>query len=170
MRLFLKIKNEKLKVYKVKEEYLQYLSQFDKNVRKKADRKYYGILVTKNSVDYCIPFTCKIKRRNHKLTINIKEKGKIIAQLTINNMIPVNDDVIELVNIDQDKDKYYLYAEIEYLKQRSVINKLLKRADNAIKVMSDKNENDYYFFKQLCCNYSLLEEKCEQYQSDQLKK
>lgn len=160
----MKIKNEKLKVYKVNADYLNYLSQFDENVRKKSDRKYYGILVTKNNIDYCIPFTCQIKKRNHKLTMNIKNEGKIIAQLTINNMIPVNDEVIEIVDIAKDKDKYYLYAELEYLKQRKVINTLLMRADNVIKVMSNRSGKDYCFFRKLCCNYSLLEEKCRQWQ------
>lgn len=113
----MQIKDGQLVVYRVKEEYLDYLSKFDANVRKKSNRKYYGILVTKNNIDYCIPFTCKIRKRNHKLTINIKNEGKIIAQLTINNMIPVSSNAIDVVDINKDKDKYYLYAELEYLKK-----------------------------------------------------
>lgn len=46
--------------------YLEYLSKYDKNVRKKSNRKYYGILITKEKTDYCIPFTSKVKKRNPK--------------------------------------------------------------------------------------------------------
>lgn len=162
----MKIKDGQLVVYRVKEEYLDYLSKFDANVRKKSNRKYYGILVTKNNIDYCIPFTCKIKKRNHKLTINIKNEGKIIAQLTINNMIPVSSNAIDVVDINKDKDKYYLYAELEYLKKRSVINKLLARAENAIKVINNEEDEDYNFFKNLCCDFPLLEVKSREWKDD----
>ena len=74
-------------------------------VRKKSNRKYYGILITKEKTDYCIPFTSKVKKRNPKLTINIKNKKEVIAQLTINNMIPVIDDVVHKVNIKNDKSR-----------------------------------------------------------------
>ena len=61
--------------------YLEYLSKYDKNVRKKSNRKYYGILITKEKTDYCIPFTSKVKKRNPKLTINIKNKKEVEKQL-----------------------------------------------------------------------------------------
>lgn len=91
----MRIKNEKLRIYEVDEKYLKYLGRYDKNVRTKSNRKYYGILITNNNIDYCIPFTSKVKKRNLKLTVNIKEKDNVIAQLTINNMIPVNSSVVK---------------------------------------------------------------------------
>ena len=101
----MRIKEGKFSVYEIDPMYLEYLSKYDKNVRKKSNRKYYGILITKEKNDYCIPFTSKVKKRNPKLTINIKNKKEVIAQLTINNMIPVIDDVVHKVNIKNDKSK-----------------------------------------------------------------
>ena len=85
----MRIKEGKFSVYEIDPMYLEYLSKYDKNVRKKSNRKYYGILITKEKTDYCIPFTSKVKKRNPKLTIN--------------NMIPVIDDVVHKVNIKNDK-------------------------------------------------------------------
>ena len=70
----MRIKEGKFSVYEIDPMYLEYLSKYDKNVRKKSNRKYYGILITKEKTDYCIPFTSKVKKRNPKLTINIKNK------------------------------------------------------------------------------------------------
>lgn len=58
----MRIKNEKLRIYEVDEKYLKYLGRYDKNVRTKSNRKYYGILITNNNIDYCIPFTSKVKK------------------------------------------------------------------------------------------------------------
>ena len=117
----MRIKEGKFSVYEIDPMYLEYLSKYDKNVRKKSNRKYYGILITKEKTDYCIPFTSKVKKRNPKLTINIKNKKEVIAQLTINNMIPVIDDVVHKVNIKNDKSKYYLYRELYFLRKYDVI-------------------------------------------------
>ena len=70
----MRIKEGKFSVYEIDPMYLEYLSKYDKNVRKKSNRKYYGILITKEKTDYCIPFTSKVKKKNPKLTINIKNK------------------------------------------------------------------------------------------------
>ena len=77
----MRIKEGKFSVYEIDPMYLEYLSKYDKNVRKKSNRKYYGILITKEKTDYCIPFTSKVKKRNPKLTINIKNKKTKIAIL-----------------------------------------------------------------------------------------
>ena len=77
----MRIKEGKFSVYEIDPMYLEYLSKYDKNVRKKSNRKYYGILITKEKTDYCIPFTSKVKKRNPKLTINIKNKKEVEKQL-----------------------------------------------------------------------------------------
>ena len=79
----MRIKEGKFSVYEIDPMYLEYLSKYDKNVRKKSNRKYYGILITKEKTDYCIPFTSKVKKRNPKLTINIKNKKENLDRLNI---------------------------------------------------------------------------------------
>lgn len=142
----MRIKEGKFSVYEIDPMYLEYLSKYDKNVRKKSNRKYYGILITKEKTDYCIPFTSKVKKRNPKLTINIKNKKEVIAQLTINNMIPVIDDVVHKVNIKNDKSKYYLYRELYFLRKYDVIQEILNKAEKVLNVLNDKNNIDFDFF------------------------
>ena len=142
----MRIKNEKLRIYEVDEKYLKYLGRYDKNVRTKSNRKYYGILITNNNIDYCIPFTSKVKKRNLKLTVNIKEKDNVIAQLTINNMIPVNSSVVKEINIRNEKDKYYLYRELYFLRKVKVQEEVLKKAENALRVLKNKKQQRFYFF------------------------
>lgn len=159
----MRIKNEKLRIYEVDEKYLKYLGRYDKNVRTKSNRKYYGILITNNNIDYCIPFTSKVKKRNLKLTVNIKEKDNVIAQLTINNMIPVNSSVVKEINIRNEKDKYYLYRELYFLRKVKVQEEVLKKAENALRVLKNKNNKDFTFFKSICCDYFILEIKCKKW-------
>lgn len=160
----MKLKNGQLIIYEVKKEYLEYLSKFDDNVRRKSDRRYTGILVSDKDVDYCIPLTCQIKNRNKKLTFNIKDKEEIIAQLTINNMIPVTDNVITIVDISRDKDKDYLNREIAYLRKDANLESIIKKATHIQKVLYNPKSYDYNFFKKLCGNYQFLEEKCVEYE------
>ena len=160
----MRIKNEKLRIYEVDEKYLKYLGRYDKNVRTKSNRKYYGILITNNNIDYCIPFTSKVKKRNLKLTVNIKEKDNVIAQLTINNMIPVNSSVVKEINIRNEKDKYYLYRELYFLRKVKVQEEVLKKAENALRVLKNKNNKYFTFFKSICCDYFILEIKCKKWQ------
>ena len=157
------IKNGKLYIYDVNLKYRNYLRRYDSKVSMKEGRRFYGILITKENIDYCIPFTSKVKKRNSKLTINIKNKNKIIAQLLINNMIPVNSSVIEKVDVNKDKYKEYLQDEIIYLKTKNVINEIINKVEKAFMILDDENHRDYKFYKNICCEYKLLEEKGRNY-------
>ena len=97
----IKIKDNKLKMYDISNEYKKYLSKFDAKVSLKDNRKFYGILINKKGIDYYIPLTSKIhKKTNSKLTINIKNENKTIAKLLLNNMIPVNIKDAHVANIN----------------------------------------------------------------------
>lgn len=133
----MRIKEGKFSVYEIDPMYLEYLSKYDKNVRKKSNRKYYGILITKEKTDYCIPFTSKVKKRNPKLTINIKN----------------------------DKSKYYLYRELYFLRKYDVIQEILNKAEKVLNVLNDKNNIDFDFFKVVCCKFKLLEMKSNEWKN-----
>ena len=161
----MKLKNGQLIIYEVKKDYLEYLSRYDNNVRRKSDRRYTGILISDKDVDYCIPLTCQVKERNKKLTVNIKDKEKTIAQLTINNMIPVKENAINMVDISNDKDKNYLNKEVAFLRKENNMESLLKKAQYIQEVLFNPQNYDYNFFRKLCSNIELLEAKCVEYES-----
>lgn len=163
MKIELKIKNKHLKVYEVDYNYRKYLEQFEPKVSQKDNRKFYGILIKKEKYEYCIPFTSKVRYRSPKLVVNIKNKNKTIAQLLLNNMIPILDDKIKLVDVEKEKYADYLKSEIIYLSNKNVVNEIISKAERIFEVMQDSKNYDYKFFKKLCCDFSKLEEIYLQY-------
>ncbi len=161
----MQIKNGKLIMYDISEDYKQYLRQYDNKVSEKESRKFYGILISKDNTDYYIPFTSKIeKKTNSKLTVPVKDTNNcVIAKLLLNNMIPVNEKDSFIVDVEKSKYKDYFNKEIAYLRKQSVIQEILRKVDNIFKVLENSNNPDYNFFKKLCCDFKLLEEKCVEY-------
>lgn len=161
----IEIKNNYLKVYEVDNKYRNYLEKFESRISQKENRKFYGILIKKGEHEYCIPFTSKVKHRNSKLTINIKNKGKIIAQLLLNNMIPVTDKNVKLVDVNKEKYVDYLKSEIIYLSNNKIVNEIINKTENIFNVLENKKHIDYIFFKSICCDFSLLENNYKKYKA-----
>lgn len=55
---------------------------------------------------------------------------------------------------------------IRILRSKEVRKEIIKKLNYIFSVLEDKNHFDYTFFKQICCNYKLLEEKCIKYNTD----
>lgn len=83
MEIELKIKNGHLLIYEVDSSYRKYLEEFENRVSQKEGRKFYGIIIKKDEYEYCIPFTSKVKKRNSKLTINIKKQKQNYCAIII---------------------------------------------------------------------------------------
>lgn len=95
-------------MYDVSSNYKNYLRKFDSRVSEKDSRKFYGIIINNNGMDYYIPFTSKInKKTNPKLTVNVKDidSNKIIAKLLLNNMILVKEEESKIVDINNSQYK-----------------------------------------------------------------
>lgn len=157
MEIELKIKNGRLMVCEVNSEYRKYLEQFETKVSQKEGRKFYGIIIKKDEHEYCIPFTSKVKQRNSKLTINIKNKNTVIAQLLLNNMIPVTEEQTQLVEIEKEKYSDYLKSEIVYLTNKKVIEEIITKVSNMFNTLENKKHLDYIFLKSICCDFEKLE-------------
>lgn len=46
----MKLKNGQLIIYEVKKDYLEYLSRYDNNVRRKSDRREKGLIHTRSII------------------------------------------------------------------------------------------------------------------------
>ncbi|MBO4815674.1 MAG: type III toxin-antitoxin system ToxN/AbiQ family toxin [Clostridia bacterium] len=163
MELEIKVKNGHLLVYEVDAKYRNYLEQFENKVSQKDNRKFYGILIKKDKYEYCIPFTSKVKHRNSKLTINIKNRNLIIAQLLLNNMIPVTEENIVLIDIEKEKYVDYLKSEIIYLNNEKVVKEIINKVQKMFEVLENKKHKDYAFYKYICCDFNKLEEIYKNY-------
>lgn len=54
-------------------------------------------------------------------------------------------------------------AEIRYLRSKNIQKKIIKKVDNMFKVLENEKHSDYLFFKEICCDFKLLEQKCIEY-------
>lgn len=108
----------------------------------------------------------KLIKTNSRLTVNIKDrKNNVIAKLLLNNMIPVVEEEAIKVEISKSVYKDYYNAEIEYLRNKKVQNELIKKIEIIFDVLNNPIDSRYDFFKRICCDFQLLEEKCLKYKN-----
>src|SRR5699024_9216419 len=142
MKNLKKIKLGKLNFYIIEDNYIKYLSQFDKHIayNKNAKRPYIGIVIIVEEHYYFAPlFSPKPKHKMYKdnLTFfkikNIKNKNDL-GIIRFSDMIPVTQESVYLLDI---KDKSYGYKRL-LSEQYSYINK----PENRAKIM-EKAEKIY---------------------------
>ena len=162
-------------LYYVSNEYLKDLhDNIDYRVSiKYTTRPFIGILTIIENQKYLIPLTSEItqkrimegkKKRNSFFTIFIKdENGNEIANALLNNMIPVNDDVIEAVPICDIESSTYISKEIRYIRKHW--NNIQIKAKKVYYGRYNKKSKQYSFLKKMCCNYKKMELFCESYSS-----
>lgn len=169
-----KLKMGKLNFYIIDDNYIEYLSQFDKHIayNKNEKRPYIGVVIIVEDHYYFAPlFSPKQKHKTYKdnLTffkiVNDKTKSDL-GIIRFSDMIPVPQDCIYLLVI---KNKSYGYKRL-LSEQYSYINKpehKQKIMDKATKiysiVTSNKKNKVSRFYKDLSCDFKLLEEKCLKY-------
>lgn len=159
---------EKLKLYKIKDAYVEYLHTFDDKVlfNKKEKRVYIGIIYNISNVKYCIPLSSP--KSKHLTMHNSVDFSKINngkdGAINFNNMIPVIDEVI--IDFDVMKEEVIGYRNILFNQIR-----FIKRNKEEIK----NKANDLYekitvhksqYLIERCVDFKLLEEKCLEYNSN----
>ena len=124
-----------MKFYNIVDTYISFLHQFDAKVcfNKHESRPYIGIILQVNDIKYYAPFTSpKAKHLKMKNTIDFRKiaNGKYGA-LLLNNMIPVVDQALIEIDINDISDhKYRRLLQNQYLelnKDSSIIQKNAKK-------------------------------------------
>ena len=161
-----------LKLVKIDSEYCNYLRKFDDkvmyNMKEKELRPFVGILFKVNDYEYFAPLSSpKTKHLKMRNTIDFyKIDGGVLGAVNFNNMIPVKKDYYEIIyfnerKLDKSEEKYQelLKDQITWLNENyiQVMNKSYKLYDLYNKGRLSKNIMDR------CCNFKLLEEKCDIY-------
>ncbi|MDU2702388.1 MAG: type III toxin-antitoxin system ToxN/AbiQ family toxin [Veillonella sp.] len=149
-----------MRIYRIKDEYIEYLKKYDGKVanNKKEKRPYVGIVLEVNGFQYFAPLTSpkpKHEKMKNKLDFIKLSDGKLGA-INLNNMIPVNSNVV--INMDINKDCDIKYREL--LKdQLEFINSNAKLIQGQANKLYIKVTEFNSFIKERCVNYKLLEEK-----------
>lgn len=163
---------DSLALVRLNTEYCDYLRKFDNNVpynySEKELRPFIGVLFEVNNCKYFAPLSSpkpKHLKLKSKLDFLKIDNGRL-GTINFNNMIPVTENNIIRLNLDKEcltksEEKY-----IKLLKEQLF---WLNRNDDKLygrsKKLYDKYINgtlDLNIAKR-CCNFKLLEEKCNEY-------
>lgn len=157
-----------LRLVKVDSKYCDYLRNFELkvpyNMNQKSSRPFVGILFEVNNYKYFAPLTSPkpkhLKMKNTKDFLKLDD-GKLGA-INFNNMIPVLDDNIQLLDLDNNINTNYsklLREQIYWLIRNDevIYDKSRKLYDDYI------NNKLYKQIKDRCCDFPLLEIKCQDY-------
>jgi len=160
-----------MKFYNVKDDYIRFLRGYDSKVaaNKQESRPYVGIVFEVEGIKYYAPFTSP--KPKHQKMKNGKDFRKIhdgkYGAINFNNMIPVPDKALILMDIVNEPDEQYRrllqnqYKEIK--KDADAINKTAQNLRELI--LKDESELTTFdkSIKARCCNLTLLESVYEQY-------
>ncbi len=160
-------KNETLKFYTIKEDYIEYLSRFDSHVSWNKDQKrpYVGIVLRIEKYLYFAPlYSYKVgydKYKDNPSFIRVEDrKGKKVSIIRFAEMIPVPKTAIQLLDFNSRGKKYrdLLQAEIDFINdnRNAVYLKAKKIYKNVIQIKVP-------FFISISCDFELLEQKSKEY-------
>lgn len=181
MKDYKKIKLQKLNFYIIAEKYIQYLSQFDKHIayNKNEKRPYIGVVLIMKEQYYFAPlFSPKQKHKQYKNNISffkiVNEKTKSdLGIIRFSDMIPVPPESVSLLESDT---KSYGYRRL-LSEQYSCINKpenrkkILEKAEKIYLIVTGNGKSRMaQFYRNLSCNFKVLEEKCLYYKNEEVLK
>lgn len=169
---------KRFKLYSIDMKYIRDLAHVDDNVPSispqtgKHTRPFVGIIVVNDNHKYCIPLSSlKDKYSSKKNNIDfmkvLDEKGKVIAGLNFNNMIPVTNSVINPINLKQNtndsiekiQEKIFLEKELDWCnKNRDII---IRKSNRLYRLMIENKASDR--LKRRCCDFKKLEKVCDKY-------
>ena len=169
-----KIKLGKLYFYIIDEDYINYLRKFEKHIayNKSQKRPYIGVVIIVEKNYYFAPlFSPKAKHKTYRdnLTffkiINIKSKSDL-GIIRFSDMIPVPQESVYLLDT---KEKSYGYKRLlseqyNYINIPNNREKIMYKAQKIYNIVTkDSKSKMAKFYKDLSCNFKLLEQKCIEY-------
>jgi protein AbiQ len=162
-----------LKLYTIETDYIEHLKKFQSHIWDNEDnnrlRPYVGVVLNVGDHKYYAPLSSP-KPKHEKMQdrldfIRLEYKGKLIAALNLNNIIPVDDELVTLIDIDKIEDKRYkelLNVEmIDIRRKRAVILKNANSIYNKVTKFGDEPKNARLV--SLCYDFILLEQKLHEY-------
>lgn len=173
------MKQEHLKLYDVDMKYVRNLSKVDDKVRSvspqinKDTRPFIGIIVICDEKKYCVPLSSP-KDKHQKMnndrdfTKIYNKHNRLIGVLDFNLMIPVDEKVISVININSSKkDTPELKARKNLMKDqllwcRQNQDSLINKANKLYRIVTetpDKMRN----LTRRCCDFKKLEAVLEKY-------
>jgi protein AbiQ len=169
-----KIKLRKLNFYIIDDNYINYLSQFEKHIayNKNEKRPYIGVVIIVEEHYYFAPlFSPKPKHKNYKDNLSffriLSKTKEDLGIIRFSDMIPVPQECVYLLDT---KSKSYGYKRLLaeqyfYINQPQNKEKIIGKADKIYSLVIKENTKSKtaLFYKQISCDFKLLEEQCKKY-------
>lgn len=163
-----------MRFYHITDRYIEFLRSFDEKValNKKETRPYVGVVLEIEGIKYYAPFTSP--KPKHQKMKNGKDFRKInnglYGAINFNNMIPVLDSEVILIDIENLADqKYKRLLQNQYKSIKADIEGVQRTAEKLRKLVlteEDKLSNYDKLIKSRCCNLNLLEEVYKTYTAE----
>ena len=159
-----------LKIYEVNPLYIDFLIPYapqlfqNKQPGQHNERKYIGIVLIVNGMDYFAPLSCfKAKHEKMKNGLDFIKIGNY-AVINLNNMFPVPNGEYTYVDIPMVKDSQYRKLLMsEYRIIRKLQDKIIKNAAEVYKHKIRKGNTTA--LAKRCNDFSLLEDKSKRFKS-----
>lgn len=169
------MRNNRLNFYIISEQYIKYISRFDTHIayNKGCQRPYIGIVLIINTMLYFAPmFSPKPQHVKYKQNLTFfkmygnKEKTDYLGLIRFADMIPVPESEVFMVDTSNRNQQYNMllnkqYGYINQVNNRKIIREKAKAIHDI--VVSDKNNKTTTFYKKLCCDFKILEQKSKEY-------
>jgi len=161
-----------LKLFQVNTEYIRYLASFQEHIWSNESngrkRPYVGVVLNIEGTKFFAPLTSPKQKHTHLKEgldiIKITHKAKLICVVNLNNMIPVQDADVTLIDIKSEDPQYALLLQTELIELRKKQNKIIQNAKILYKkttTFRKEESNNKLVMK--CYNFELLEKKCIDY-------
>lgn len=162
---------KELYLCKIDPDYLKFLHKIDSRVSvKHNNRPFVGVISMVENVPYVLPLTSQTtqirkeegkSKRSSMITTFIKDSdGTEIANILHNNMIPVQEDVYTLLEINAETDTYES-NEIRYIRKNR--EQIIRKAE---KVYRSRTTKSNAFLNKTCCDFKKLEEHCAKFEKE----
>lgn len=160
------------RIVKVDYRYCDYLRKFDNkvpyNAGSKELRPFIGVLFIVNGCEYFAPLSSpKIKHLQMKNNIDlIKIDGGKLGVINFNNMIPVKSNNYELFDLNSIPTTDAELKRQNLLKSQLLwLNRNIKSVKCKATKLYDKYKNNKLNdnVRKRCCDFILLEEKCNEF-------
>ncbi len=155
-----------IKLVYVDDKYIRFLFSFDKRVmyNKGQKRPYLGILFEVRGNKYYAPLTHPKEKfksmRNSEDFMRIE--GGTLGAINFNNMIPVVDSSVNIIDVSQIEDVKYkllLINQIKFFDRKDT--EIINRATKLYKAYRNKKLRKTVYDR--CCNFFVLEKKSKLY-------
>lgn len=151
-----------LKFYEINKSYVKYLKNFDKqipDVDYESNNKFTcGVVLNIDGFDYFAPVSSFNKSQQTNLLIY--DKGRPISSIRFSFMMPVPKTEVNLCDFDRKSQDYkdLVNAELKYCKSKE--NDIFLKAMKTYKIGTNRKHPLAF----TCCDFKLLEEKCNEYE------